>query len=191
MKCWTGTLQSHHQYVAHVSPAPTDLLQASSRLVIFQGSFDKVTIAIYGQLLSDQPTEHPTIAAPSAVVPVITPHSLPASIDVASLPDSLQTAKSLLAISSTNPSLGHIFHSLLCYVTTPEGPFDEWDEASGNPLERLLESDTIDAVELMQEAIQALRKLLPDVEENTATQFTSLVNESLGEPVNDHVTWPY
>ncbi|KDN48163.1 hypothetical protein RSAG8_03179, partial [Rhizoctonia solani AG-8 WAC10335] len=83
--------------------------------------------------------------------------------------------------ASTNPSLRHVFHSLLCYVTTPEGPFDEWDESSGNPIERLLESDVIDAIELMQEAIQALRKPLPDIEENTATQFISLVNESLGE----------
>ncbi|KAG9123861.1 hypothetical protein FRC07_013723 [Ceratobasidium sp. 392] len=33
----------------------------------------------------------------------------------------------------------------------------------------------------MQEAIQALRKPLPEIEESIATQFTSVVNESLGE----------
>jgi hypothetical protein len=149
--------------------------------VIFQGSFKKVTIAIYGQLLSDLPAEQPAASVPPTAFPVITPRSLPPSIDVASLSDSSQTAKSILRANPTNPPLRHVFHSLLCYVTTPEGPFDEWDENGGNPLERLLESDTIDAVEHMQEAIQALRKPLPEIEENSATQFTSLVNESLGE----------
>ncbi|CAE6454779.1 unnamed protein product [Rhizoctonia solani] len=152
---------------------------ASSRLVIFQGSFKKLTIAIYGQL-GDNPTVQPTDVVP-IVYPTLTPRSLPPSIDVANLYDSAQTSKSLLRANPANPSLRHVFHSLLCYVTTPEGPFDEWDEISGNPIERLLESDVIDAIELMQEAIQALRKPLPDIEENTATQFIALVNESLGE----------
>ncbi|EUC67388.1 hypothetical protein RSOL_510450 [Rhizoctonia solani AG-3 Rhs1AP] len=152
---------------------------ASSRLVIFQGSFKKLTIAIYGQL-GDNPTVQPTDVVPT-VYPTLTPRSLPPSIDVANLYDSAQTSKSLLRANPANPSLRHVFHSLLCYVTTPEGPFDEWDEISGNPIERLLESDVIDAIELMQEAIQALRKPLPDIEENTATQFIALVNESLGE----------
>ncbi|CAE6436030.1 unnamed protein product [Rhizoctonia solani] len=152
---------------------------ASSRLVIFQGSFKKLTIAIYGQL-GDSPTGTPTDVVPTTY-PTLTPRSLPPSIDVATLYDSAQTAKSLLRANPANPSLRHVFHSLLCYVTTPEGPFDEWDESSGNPIERLLQSDVIDAIELMQEAIQALRKPLPDIEENTATQFIALVNESLGE----------
>ncbi|CAE6533773.1 unnamed protein product [Rhizoctonia solani] len=152
---------------------------ASSRLVIFRGSFKKLTIAIYGQLGDSRP-ERPVDVAP-ITYPAFTPRTLPPPIDVASLPDSSQTAKSLLGANPTNPSLRHVFHSLLCYVTTPEGPFDEWDESSGNPIERLLESDVIDAIELMQEAIQALRKPLPDIEESTATQFISLVNESLGE----------
>ncbi|KAJ1308542.1 hypothetical protein OPQ81_004243 [Rhizoctonia solani] len=152
---------------------------ASSRLVIFQGSFKKLTIAIYGQL-GDSSTGQPADVAP-AVYPEIKPRNLPPSIDVANLSDSSQTAKSLLKENPANPPLRHVFHSLLCYVTTPEGPFDEWDETSGNPIERLLESDVIDAIELMQEAIQALRKPLPEIEEGTATQFISLVNESLGE----------
>lgn len=107
--------------------------------------------------------------------------SLPPSIDVANLADASLTAKSLLEANTANPPLRHVLHSMLCYVITPEGPFDEWDESSGNPLERLLESDILDAVELMQEAIQALRKPLPEIEEDTATRFTSLVNESLGK----------
>ncbi|CAE7233628.1 unnamed protein product [Rhizoctonia solani] len=151
---------------------------ASSRLVIFQGSFKKLTIAIYGQL-GDSTATQPVDIAPT-IHPAITLRSLPPSIDIANLSDSSQTARSLLRANPANPSLRHVFHSLLCYVTTPEGPFDEWDENSGNPIERLLESDVIDAIELMQEAIQALRKPLPDIEENTATQFISLVNESLG-----------
>ncbi|CAE6424694.1 unnamed protein product [Rhizoctonia solani] len=152
---------------------------ATSRLVIFQGSFKKLTIAIYGRL-SDTPDEPPTDLARTAYPP-IAPRALPPSIDVANLSDSSQTAKTLLRANPANPPLRHVFHSLLCYVTTPEGPFDEWDESSGSPLERLLQSDVIDAIELMQEAIQALRKPLPEIEEGTATQFISLVNESLGE----------
>ncbi|CAE6423924.1 unnamed protein product [Rhizoctonia solani] len=152
---------------------------ASSRLMIFQGSFKKLTIAIYGQL-GDDPLRQPADVVPTAH-PAITPRTLPPSIDVANLPDSSQPAKSLLKANPANPPLRHVFHSLLCYVTTPEGPFDEWDESSGNPIERLLESDVIDAIELMQEAIQALRKPLPEIEENTASQFIALVNESLGE----------
>ncbi|KAH7343901.1 hypothetical protein B0J17DRAFT_644405 [Rhizoctonia solani] len=152
---------------------------ASSRLVIFQGSFKKLSIAIYGQLGESQ-VGRPVDVAPMTY-PVITPRTLPPSIDIANLSDSSQTARSLLRANPANPSLRHVFHSLLCYVTTPEGPFDEWDESSGNPIERLLESDVIDAIELMQEAIQALRKPLPEIEESTATQFISLVNESLGE----------
>ncbi|KAG8762805.1 hypothetical protein FRC11_007679 [Ceratobasidium sp. 423] len=152
---------------------------ASSRLVIFQGSFKKLSIAIYGQL-GDSPARQPADVVPAAY-PAITPRTLPPSIDIANLSDSSQTAKSLLRANPANPPLRHVFHSLLCYVTTPEGPFDEWDENSGNPIERLLESDVIDAIELMQEAIQALRKPLPEIEESTATQFISLVNESLGE----------
>ncbi|KAG8707484.1 hypothetical protein FRC08_000471 [Ceratobasidium sp. 394] len=160
--------------------------QASSRLVIVQGSFEKLTIAIYGRLVSEGPTEQLLPVPTPAVLTPITAHTLPRSIDVASLADSLQTAKTLLRANPTNPPLRHILHSLLCYVITPEGPFDEWDERNGNPLERLLESDTIDAVELMQEAIQALRKPLPEIEESVATQFTSVVNESLGENPDTH-----
>ncbi|QRV87547.1 type VI Secretion system protein VasG [Ceratobasidium sp. AG-Ba] len=157
--------------------------KASSRLVIVQGSFEKLTIAIYGQFLPEGPVEPPApIPAPApTILPPVTTHTLPRSIDVSILPDSSQAAKSLLMANTANPPLRHILHSLLCYVTTPEGPFDEWDESNGNPLERLLESDTIDAVELMQEAVQALRKPLPEIDESTATQFTSVVNESLGE----------
>lgn len=131
--------------------------------------------------MSDIPTEQPAATATPAAFPVIAPPALPPSIDVAGLPDSSQTAKSLLRANPAYPPLRHVLHSLLCYVTTPEGPFDEWDASNGNPLEQLLESDTIDSVELMHQAIQALRKPLPEIEENTATQFTSLVNESLGE----------
>ncbi|KAG8702491.1 hypothetical protein FRC08_003452 [Ceratobasidium sp. 394] len=154
--------------------------QASSRLVIVQGSFEKLTIAIYGRLVLEGPTEQPLPAPATTLLPPVATHALPRSIDVSSLADSSQTAKTLLRANPTNPPLRHILHSLLCYVITPEGPFDEWDERNGNPLERLLESDTIDAVELMQEAIQALRKPLPEIEESVATQFTSVVNESLG-----------
>ncbi|KAG8776151.1 hypothetical protein FRC12_001065 [Ceratobasidium sp. 428] len=156
--------------------------QASSRLVIVQGLFEKLTIAIYGQFVSEGPSEQPLPAATTAVLPPVTTHTLPRSIDVSTLPDSSQTARTLLKANAANPALRHVLHSLICYVITPEGPFDEWDESNGNPLERVLESDTIDALELMQEAIQALRKPLPEVEESVATQFTSVVNESLGEP---------
>ncbi|GAB1524929.1 hypothetical protein RhiTH_008085 [Rhizoctonia solani] len=152
---------------------------ASSRLMIFQGSFKKLTIAIYGQPSDAQ--EEPAAEVSSTTYPAIEYRALPPPIDIANLSDSSQTAKTLLKANSANPPLRHVFHSLLCYVTTPEGPFDEWDESSGNPLERLLQSDVIDAIELMQEAIQALRKPLPEIEEDTATQFISLVNESLGE----------
>ncbi|KAG8745567.1 hypothetical protein FRC10_007745 [Ceratobasidium sp. 414] len=159
--------------------------QASSRLVIVQGSFEKLTIAIYGRLVSEGSTEQPPAPA-TTVLPPIATHTLPRSIDVSSLSDSSQTAKTLLRANTANPPLRHVLHSLLCYIITPEGPFDEWDERNGNPLERLLESDTIDAVELMQEAIQALRKPLPEIEESVATQFTSVVNESLGENPDTH-----
>ncbi|KAF8607689.1 hypothetical protein BDV93DRAFT_505080 [Ceratobasidium sp. AG-I] len=159
--------------------------QASSRLVIFQGAFEKLTIAIYGQLLSDSPTEQPTVVGPPIALPPTSTLSLPPSIDIANLADASQTAKSLLEANAANPPLRHVLHSMLCYVITPEGPFDEWDANSGNPVERLLESDILDAVELMQEAIQALRKPLPEIEEGTATQFASLVNESLGENESD------
>ncbi|ELU45924.1 hypothetical protein AG1IA_00046 [Rhizoctonia solani AG-1 IA] len=139
--------------------------QASSRLMIFQGSFKKLTIAIYGQPSDAQ--EEPAAEESSTTYPAIEYRALPPPIDIANLSDSSQTAKTLLKANSANPPLRHVFHSLLCYVTTPEGPFDEWDESSGNPLERLLQSDVIDAIELMQEAIQALRKPLPEIEEDT------------------------
>ncbi|QRV72677.1 type VI Secretion system protein VasG [Ceratobasidium sp. AG-Ba] len=155
--------------------------RASSRLVIVQGSYEKLTIAIYGRFLPEGSVEPPAPTLAPTVLPPVATHALPRSIDVSILPNSSQTAKSLLMANTANPPLRHILHSLLCYVTTPEGPFDEWDESNGNPLERLLESDTIDAVELMQEAVQALRKPLPEIDESTATQFTSVVNESLGE----------
>ncbi|KAG8682400.1 hypothetical protein FRC09_016801, partial [Ceratobasidium sp. 395] len=160
--------------------------QASSRLVIVQGSFEKLTIAIYGQFVSEGSFEQPLPATTTTILPPVTTHTLPRSIDVSALPDSSQTARTLLKANAANPALRHVLHSLICYVITPEGPFDEWDESNGNPLERVLESDTIDALELMQEAIQALRKPLPEVEESVATQFTSVVNESLGENPDTH-----
>ncbi|ELU35891.1 hypothetical protein AG1IA_10079 [Rhizoctonia solani AG-1 IA] len=111
---------------------------ASSRLMIFQGSFKKLTIAIYGQPSDAQ--EEPAAEESSTTYPAIEYRALPPPIDIANLSDSSQTAKTLLKANSANPPLRHVFHSLLCYVTTPEGPFDEWDESSGNPLERLGDS---------------------------------------------------
>ncbi|KAG6845449.1 hypothetical protein H0H87_009357 [Tephrocybe sp. NHM501043] len=95
--------------------------QHATRLMILKGIFNKLSIAIYGDIVSDAPP--PTEVHEMRPLPSIEPVSLSKSIDPSTFSDPTALAKQLLAIIPNAPPLPLVVRLMFCL----KPPNDDWD----------------------------------------------------------------
>ncbi|RPD66817.1 hypothetical protein L226DRAFT_453413 [Lentinus tigrinus ALCF2SS1-7] len=96
-------------------------LEYATRLMIVRGSFESVSMAIYGELVSDTDTT-PTTYEPRPL-PSVSPVPLAPSLDPATARDPTQLARQLLKLIPDAPELELVIRLVFCL----KPPNDDWD----------------------------------------------------------------
>ena len=92
--------------------ADASLLQYATRLMIVRGSFESVSMAIYGDIVSD--------VAPAATLyeqrplPSVSPLPLPPALDPANMLDPSQVARMLLKVIPDAPEFELVIRLIFC-----------------------------------------------------------------------------
>jgi hypothetical protein len=150
--------------------------QYATRFVIFQGAFESVSLAIYGDLVTEKPTLQLTYQ-PNPL-PVVENTPLTGSLDPANAKDPTSLAKQLLELIPESPSLAIVVRLMYCIKPSDT----DWEHPNFPYLYVDLAKDTPDfalegAVKLTAEQISD--ELTPD----QLSQFTDKVSNTVGPPV--------
>lgn len=99
----------------------TDVLQLSTRLMIVKGTFDYVSMAIYGDVVNELPP--PKATYEPRPLPILEPIPLSDALDPANARDPTKLALQLLDLISDAPPLPLIIRLMFCLKPSNE----DWD----------------------------------------------------------------
>ncbi|KAH0587983.1 hypothetical protein H2248_006727 [Termitomyces sp. 'cryptogamus'] len=155
----------------------------ATRLMILKGKFTKLSIAIYGDVVSDVPPKERHEARP---LPSVEPVPLSKAIDPSSSSDPTFLAKKLLALMPDAPPLPLVIRLMFCLKPSN----DDWDLPDFPYLHADLES--LDDEELSIEAINDLlsRPVHDEVTEEELSAFAAKVAECISSPKDSNDAYP-
>ncbi|KAH7909400.1 hypothetical protein BJ138DRAFT_1198858 [Hygrophoropsis aurantiaca] len=110
----------------------------ATRLMIVRGDFECVSMAIYGETVSDPPP--PPISYTPTLLPVIEPRNIIPSLDPAKNSDPTAVAKQLLALIPQPPPLTLVIRLMFCL----KPPNEDWDDPAFPHLYSDLDEDDMD-----------------------------------------------
>lgn len=96
-------------------------IQFATRLMIVRGDFETVSMAIYGEPISDAPV--PSTSYEPQPLPVLDHVSISPALDLAKSTDPTNLARQLLSLISHAPSLNLVIRLMFCL----KPPNDDWD----------------------------------------------------------------
>lgn len=147
--------------------------------MIFQGAFDFVSLAIYGEPVVEQPTlpTLPLIYYP-APLPVVEHTPLTGSLDPANAKDPTLLAKQLLELTPESPSLAIIVR--LMYCVKPSGA--DWEHPDFPYLYADLSQDIPDFS--LEKAVKLTTEHISDeLTFDQLSHFADKVSNIIGQPV--------
>jgi hypothetical protein len=144
--------------------------------VIFQGAFESVSLAIYGDLVTEQPTL-PLTHRPSPL-PVVQHTPLAGSLDPANAKDPTLLARQLLELIPESPSLAIVVRLMYCVKPSDA----DWEHPDFPHLYVDLDQDIVDlslekAVELTTEQIS------DELTSDQLSHFVDKISNIIGPPV--------
>ena len=150
--------------------------QYATRFVIFQGAFESVSLAIYGDLVTEQPTLQ--LIYHLNPLPVMENTPLTGSLDPANAKDPTSLARQLLELIPESPSLAIVVRLMYCIKPSD----NDWEHPDFPHLYVDLAKETPDfalegAVKLTAEQIS------DDLTPDQLSQFTDKVLNTVGPPV--------
>ncbi|KIJ37454.1 hypothetical protein M422DRAFT_33774, partial [Sphaerobolus stellatus SS14] len=153
-----------------------------TRLVVIQGNFKHLTLAVYGDSVSE-PLSEPSSYEPSLIsLPPRTP--LSSSMDLSNISDPCFPARELLKLIPTSTPLCLITRLILCLKSQD----DAWETIKFAELTEFLETPDLEpGLEWLQRAAELF--MLPvaaEIDDTLLTSFTNKLSQSLVEKTNDH-----
>ena len=150
--------------------------QYATRFVIFQGAFESVSVAIYGDLASENPTI-PLAYHPSPL-PIVERTTLSGSLDPANAKDPTLLARQLLELTPDSPSLAIIVR--LMYCIKPSG--SDWEHPDFPYLYVDLGQDMADFS--LEKAVKLTAEQISDeLTSDQLSDFADKVSNAIGPPV--------
>ncbi|KAF5358962.1 hypothetical protein D9758_004905 [Tetrapyrgos nigripes] len=147
----------------------------ASRLMIVRGQFDALSLAIYGDVVSEsQLSSEPPSHKP---VPSVDPIPLSNTLDPANAQDPTKLAKSLLSVIDDAPPLSLVTRLMFCQKPANE----DWDDENFPYLYADLEQACADEDFSLEAAVDCLLKPISDtVSEDTLSKFVEAIVGTLG-----------
>ncbi|KAE9404801.1 hypothetical protein BT96DRAFT_394283 [Gymnopus androsaceus JB14] len=170
----------------------------AQRLMILKGQFDALSLAIYGQVISDLvPPSEGTANSALKTIASVESKTLSASVNPASSAEPTFLARNLLSLLDDSPPLSLITKLMFCLK--PDN--DDWDEPDFPYLFADFEQDIfqtnpkVDGDEAVngeygvnfdfEEALDAMSKPVSDsVSEDALTKFAQIVADGIGPKTN-------
>jgi len=145
----------------------------ATRLVIVKGSFEWLSLAIYGHIVGESPPMH----EPRSIVP-FEPEPLALHLDPAHASDPTALAKSLLELIPNAPSLSLAIRLVFCLKPT----LDDWDIPGFPHIYASLDNDTEDYD--LDSIIANLDRPIPEgLTQDTLDRFVERLTDFVGSPV--------
>ncbi|PCH40888.1 hypothetical protein WOLCODRAFT_131584 [Wolfiporia cocos MD-104 SS10] len=146
----------------------------ATRLMVVRGSYECVSMAIYGEVMSELPPP-PTTYEPKAL-PTIEPIPLSRALDPANSLDPSRLARQLLDLIPDAPPLPLAIRLVFCL----KPPSDDWDLPEFPYLHPDLDNDTAD-FDLDKASRLTTRPVPDDVQDETLLNFAQNVADAVGE----------
>lgn len=155
---------------------PLIVSQYATRFVIFQGAFQSVSLAIYGDLVTEQPTL-PLTYHPNPL-PVIEHTPLTGSLDPANAKDPTLLARQLLELTPDSPPLAIVVRLMYCVK-----PSDvDWEHPDFPYLYVDLGQDIADFS--MEKAVKLTTEQVSDeLTSDQLSHFVDQISNAIGPPV--------
>ncbi|KAF8165625.1 hypothetical protein B0H34DRAFT_647411 [Crassisporium funariophilum] len=149
----------------------------ATRLVIIQGEFDQLSMAIYGEIIADTPDIQSYEGRP---LPALEPVPLSKAIDPSNSVDSTALAEQLLSLLADSPPLPLIIRLMLCL----KPPDEDWEHEDFPYLYSDLdkEDEDFDLESLVQSSSRPIRE---DVSVQSLLNFASRINGFIGSKTSD------
>lgn len=151
--------------------------QFTTRLMIIRGKFEKLSLAVYGDIISD--SLPPVQTYESKQLPQISHNALPSYLDPSNSIDPTQLAQSLLSLIPDAPPLPLITRLMFCLKPSN----DDWDEPEFPYLFSELEKE-LDDLDLERAAEITTRPVSDNVDDEVLQTFA----QRLGDTVQDYVS---
>ncbi|KAF8592662.1 hypothetical protein K439DRAFT_1504349 [Ramaria rubella] len=168
------------QYVGGLRDFPLDMgPDLVTRLMVLQGDFERVTLAVYGETVSEPLLE--PISYEFTQIPSPSRHRLSPVLDPATSNEPSLLSLKLLACIPHAPSLSFVIRRSFCLKYIDE----EWSSSRFASLEECVETD-ITGLDWLERATGAL--MIPvheDVHEHLIKRFVTRIIEALTEKTND------
>ncbi|KAJ7872073.1 hypothetical protein B0H13DRAFT_2059824 [Mycena leptocephala] len=150
----------------------------ATRLMIVKGAFQSVSIAIYGELVSEPaPEASPYEAKP---VPTVDPLPLPRSVDPSSMLDPTRLANQLLSMIPDSPPLPLVIRLMFCLKPYTK----DWDDPEFPYLHADLDAEN-DNFDLDAALVCTAKPVRDDIPYEALSAFATKVAEAVGPKSND------
>ncbi|TFK25945.1 hypothetical protein FA15DRAFT_319512 [Coprinopsis marcescibilis] len=149
----------------------------ATRLMIVKGNFKVLTMAIYGEIVAEQP---PVLSYEPKPLPVVGPYPLSRVLDPANAADSEALAEKLLTLMPDSPRLSLVVRLMFCLKPSDE----DWDEPAFPHLYADLENSDGD-FDLEGIVNSASRPIRDDLPQDAFMTLVDRVNDFLGPKDND------
>lgn len=143
--------------------------------MIVKGSFHHLSLAIYGEMVTEQPAVH--TYQPKTILP---PEPIPLSTDLdpSQSSDPTALARSFLKLIPNSPSLPSAIRLMFCLKPTD----DAWDNPDFPHIYANLDNDSEDYD--LDTIVSNLDRPIPDdVSQETLDRFVERLNDFVGPPV--------
>ncbi|KAK7062154.1 hypothetical protein R3P38DRAFT_2833730 [Favolaschia claudopus] len=143
----------------------------ATRLMILKGEFDSISIAIYGEIVSEAPSEIPPYEPKP--LPAVNARPLSRAVDPASMLDPAHLAKQLLSLIPDSPPLALIIRLMFCLKPSNE----DWELPEFPYLHADLDVETDNIFDL---DIALAKPVRDDISYESLSAFATKVAESVG-----------
>ncbi|KAI0722592.1 hypothetical protein C8Q76DRAFT_615436 [Earliella scabrosa] len=154
----------------------------ATRLMIVRGTFESVSMAIYGEVVSDA-SVGPTVYE-SRPLPSVSPVSLAPALDPANARDPTQLARQLLKLIPDAPALELVIRLVFCLKPSN----DDWDLPDFPYLHPDLDED-IPEFDLEKAFRLTMRPVPDNVSSETVTRFVEKVAQCINSKANSNQTY--
>jgi hypothetical protein len=145
--------------------------------MIVKGKFAALSMAIYGQIVSDTPPPPPKYEP--RPIPSVEPLPLSRAIDPSNSPDPTALAKQLLALLPDSPPLPLVVRLMFCLKPTDE----DWDLPEFPYLHADLEAETEEEVDLETAILYTSKPVRDDILQESLSRFAVKVAGCIGPKV--------
>ncbi|KAI5116623.1 hypothetical protein M0805_007794 [Coniferiporia weirii] len=153
-------------------------VEFATRLMIIRGKFEKLSLAVYGDIISETLISAPTYE--SRQLPLTSYSALPPAFDPANSVDPTELAQSLLTLVPDSPGLPLIIRLMFCLKPSNE----DWEEKDFPHLYSDLK-EGLSALNLEKAVEMTARPVSDTVNESTLKTFAIKLGETINEYNDD------